>query len=549
MSSNVPPTSTTNSSSAALSAAAALSHGPPPLTSQPPSQSTNNGPLSGSNSLSAMSSHQSNGGVASHGAAGTGSVSGVNNSMNKTSGDTSSSVISSDTSSMNLSNTSANAQPGFRLGSMDGDQSVPYNLDDEEPRLEPVNGVVQPVVYPRAGQPYRNTNQLQYILKTVMKACWRHNFAWPFHEPVNSIKLKLPDYHKIIRQPMDLGTIKKRLENCYYYSAQQCIKDFNIMFQNCYTYNKPGEDVVLMASTIEKIFREKLEDLPKEEFEIPMPPRPGKGKKGKKGAPRGRPSTGGGSGANISRVPSLRHAPSAVTSTITTHTMPGSSLLSNSVSASSHVSQAATPISSNSAPHSVLTSTPLQPLSSVSLPPPALSGTSPFVTGQPSIHSGLAINHMPSTQVPNSLGGPLVSGPTMTTPISKQRKGIKRKADTTTGGDTNSYYMNASGDDGPSKMSTRHQSGRPIKKPSKDLPDTAQHASTKPKKGRLSKQLKFCAGILKELFHKKHAGYAWPFYKPVDVETLGLTDYYDVIKQPMDLTSIKVLSITIDFKI
>lgn len=40
---------------------------------------------------------------------------------------------------------------------------------------------------------------------------------------------------------MDMGTIKKRLDSNFYRSAQDCIKDFNQMFTNCYTYNKPGE--------------------------------------------------------------------------------------------------------------------------------------------------------------------------------------------------------------------------------------------------------------------------------------------------------------------
>lgn len=35
-----------------------------------------------------------------------------------------------------------------------------------------------------------------------------------------------------------MGTIKKRLENSYYWNAQECIQDFNTMFTNCYIYNK-----------------------------------------------------------------------------------------------------------------------------------------------------------------------------------------------------------------------------------------------------------------------------------------------------------------------
>jgi len=53
---------------------------------------------------------------------------------------------------------------------------------------------------------------------------------------------------------MDLGTIKKRLDNNYYWSGKECIQDFNTMFTNCYVYNKPGEDVVVMAQTLEKVF-------------------------------------------------------------------------------------------------------------------------------------------------------------------------------------------------------------------------------------------------------------------------------------------------------
>lgn len=38
-----------------------------------------------------------------------------------------------------------------------------------------------------------------------------------------------------------MGTIKKRLENNYYWNAQECIQDFNTMFTNCYIYNKVRE--------------------------------------------------------------------------------------------------------------------------------------------------------------------------------------------------------------------------------------------------------------------------------------------------------------------
>lgn len=40
--------------------------------------------------------------------------------------------------------------------------------------------------------PGRQTNQLQYLLKVVYKLVWKHQFAWPFHHPVDAEKLNLP---------------------------------------------------------------------------------------------------------------------------------------------------------------------------------------------------------------------------------------------------------------------------------------------------------------------------------------------------------------------
>lgn len=40
---------------------------------------------------------------------------------------------------------------------------------------------------------------------------------------------------------MDMGIIKKKLEQNTYHSAKECIADFRQMFNNCYTYNKPTD--------------------------------------------------------------------------------------------------------------------------------------------------------------------------------------------------------------------------------------------------------------------------------------------------------------------
>jgi len=95
---------------------------------------------------------------------------------------------------------------------------------------------------------------------------WKHQHGWPFQTPVDTIKLGLPDYFKLIKYPMDLGTVKKRLEHNYYWCSEECIHDVSTMFQNCYLYNKPGEDVSIMASSLEKFFQSKVKQMPPVEF-------------------------------------------------------------------------------------------------------------------------------------------------------------------------------------------------------------------------------------------------------------------------------------------
>lgn len=182
---------------------------------------------------------------------------------------------------------------------------IPQRVDSV---MDPVNGAVQPPVVPPPDRPGRSTNQLHFLAKTVMKDVWKHKFSWPFQQPVDAKKLNLPDYHKIIKQAMDLGTVKKRLENNFYWSAKECIQDFNTMFTNCYVYNKPGEDVVVMAQALEKVFLTKMALMPKEEIEIENSKT---NKTKKKGPPRTSGATPLSSPLGPNATPTLTPTPTA----------------------------------------------------------------------------------------------------------------------------------------------------------------------------------------------------------------------------------------------
>ena len=114
----------------------------------------------------------------------------------------------------------------------------------------------------------RNTNQLLFLKTVVMRAMMQHRLSLPFRKPVDAELLNLSDYHDVILEPMDFGTIKSRLEEKHYWSAEECVSDFKLVFNNCYTYNQPGEDIVSDAEELESFFKLKIAAMPSPESEV-----------------------------------------------------------------------------------------------------------------------------------------------------------------------------------------------------------------------------------------------------------------------------------------
>ncbi|CAD5180796.1 unnamed protein product [Musa acuminata subsp. malaccensis] len=90
--------------------------------------------------------------------------------------------------------------------------------------------------------------------ETLLKKLLAHHFAWVFDHPVDAVKLNIPDYHTIIKRPMDLGTIKSKLTSGAYSSPCGFASDVRLTFKNAMTYNPPSDDVHIMAVTLSKFF-------------------------------------------------------------------------------------------------------------------------------------------------------------------------------------------------------------------------------------------------------------------------------------------------------
>lgn len=83
-------------------------------------------------------------------------------------------------------------------------------------------------------------------------------FSEAFAHPVDPVALNIPDYPSIILHPMDLGTIKTKLENHEYDHPDDFIDDVRLVFRNCYVYNKSESAVYKWGAKLSRTFESAL---------------------------------------------------------------------------------------------------------------------------------------------------------------------------------------------------------------------------------------------------------------------------------------------------
>nr|XP_021386422.1 bromodomain-containing protein 8-like [Lonchura striata domestica] len=105
---------------------------------------------------------------------------------------------------------------------------------------------------------------LQYlILKKKLLSIWRmiasHRFSSPFLKPVS--EKQAPGYRDVVKRPMDLSSIKRRLSKGHIQSVMQFQCDVMLMFQNAVMYNSSDHHVFHVAVAMQREVLEQLQVL------------------------------------------------------------------------------------------------------------------------------------------------------------------------------------------------------------------------------------------------------------------------------------------------
>lgn len=95
------------------------------------------------------------------------------------------------------------------------------------------------------------------LLRKLMES--KHNKG-VFNEPVDAVALNIPDYHVIVKEPMDLGTVRQKLEDGVYAKLGDFEKDVRLAFTNAIKFNPPEHPVNIWAGYLIKSYEA---DIPK----------------------------------------------------------------------------------------------------------------------------------------------------------------------------------------------------------------------------------------------------------------------------------------------
>ncbi|XP_059404035.1 transcription initiation factor TFIID subunit 1-like isoform X4 [Carassius carassius] len=80
--------------------------------------------------------------------------------------------------------------------------------------------------------------------------------SWPFHHPVN--KKFVPDYYKVIINPMDLDTLRKNISKHKYQNREVFLSDVGLIHTNSVNYNGPDSPYTKTALEIVNVCKQTL---------------------------------------------------------------------------------------------------------------------------------------------------------------------------------------------------------------------------------------------------------------------------------------------------
>ncbi|ESP04399.1 hypothetical protein LOTGIDRAFT_136183, partial [Lottia gigantea] len=101
----------------------------------------------------------------------------------------------------------------------------------------------------------------QALMPTLEKLYRQDPESLPFRQPVDPVQLQIPDYYDIVTKPIDLSTIKRKLDTGQYNDPWEYVDDVWLMFENAWVYNRKTSRVYKFCSKLAEVFESEIDSV------------------------------------------------------------------------------------------------------------------------------------------------------------------------------------------------------------------------------------------------------------------------------------------------
>uniref|UniRef100_A0A672NDS8 histone acetyltransferase n=1 Tax=Sinocyclocheilus grahami TaxID=75366 RepID=A0A672NDS8_SINGR len=129
-----------------------------------------------------------------------------------------------------------------------------------EPKEEDVSSTNSTTPSGQSAQSLFKPEELRQALMPTLEALYRQDpESLPFRQPVDPTLLGIPDYFDIVKNPIDLSTIKRKLDTGQYQEPWQYVDDIWLMFNNAWLYNRKTSRVYKYCSKLSEVFEQEID--------------------------------------------------------------------------------------------------------------------------------------------------------------------------------------------------------------------------------------------------------------------------------------------------
>lgn len=137
---------------------------------------------------------------------------------------------------------------------------------------------LRPTEYSYGPPKYVKTiSELVKKCQKVLQLVQKHEFAQPFLKPVDYLSLNIPDYPIIVKEPMDLSKVDKKLRGGSYSNPMQFAADMRKIWSNAILYNPSDTPIHEMTLKISDYFEKVYQPVEENPFSDPsddfLPPK------------------------------------------------------------------------------------------------------------------------------------------------------------------------------------------------------------------------------------------------------------------------------------